>query len=230
MNVAIIPARGGSKRILRKNIRSFHGKPMIAYAIEAAQRSRLFQHIVVSTDDQEIAAIAQELGAEVPFLRPSDLADDFATTVSVIAHATKACLERGWVFDRICCVYPCVPFLQSSDLGKALQNLVDHQASYCFPIAQYPSPIQRALRLSAQGKIESFNQSYVAVRTQDLELAYFDVGQFYWGTVEAWSSELAVHSSATGHLIPSWRVVDIDTEDDWIRAELMYDAIRKLID
>ena len=229
MNVAIIPARGGSKRIPRKNIRNFYGKPMISYAIEAAQQSGLFKHVVVSTDDQEIAAIAQKYGAEIPFIRPVELADDFATTVSVVAHATKECLERGWLFDRACCIYPCVPFLQSSDLVEALQGLVDHQASYCFPIAQYASPIQRALRLSAQDKIEPFSPSYVGVRTQDLEHAYFDTGQFYWGTVESWLSELAVHSNAFGHQVPSWRVVDIDTEDDWIRAELMFDTIRKLI-
>jgi pseudaminic acid cytidylyltransferase len=198
---------------------------MIEYAIKAAKESGLFRHIVVSTDDAEIANISKMLGAQVPFFRPHALANDSAETVPVVAHAVSASLALGWSFDKVCCIYPCVPFLTPSDLIAALQCFDDSEAPYCFPVAEFPSPIQRALRRHPEGKLESIHPSNKGTRTQDLEKAYFDTGQFYWGTVEAWCKGLNVHNHAVGYVVPSWRVVDIDTEDDWQRAELLYPFI-----
>ena len=225
MNIAIIPARGGSKRIPRKNIKEFHGKPMIGYAIEIARQSGLFQHIVVSTDDDEVAQVARRYGAEVPFIRPPEMANDWVTTVPVIAHAIRECRTLNWVVDKVCCIYPCVPFLQVGDLAAALKRLNEGDASYCFPIAEYPSPIQRALRLLPSGKTESFNPDCDVIRTQDLECAYFDAGEFYWGLASAWLANVSVYSNGLGYVVPNWRVVDIDTEDDWNRAERLAASI-----
>ena len=225
MNLAIIPARGGSKRIPRKNIRDFCGRPMISYAINTAIRSGLFEHIVVSTDDDEIALLAQQLGVETPFIRPAELAGDFTATVPVIAHGIENCHRFGWTFDQICCIYPCVPFIQSKDLVDALAQLKSSDVDYCFPVTEYPSQIQRALKISSEGKLQSFYPKFELTRTQDLELAYYDAGQFYWGNTNAWLTNPNIHSSGVGHVIPNWRVVDIDTPDDWHRAELIYQAI-----
>lgn len=224
MKIAIIPARGGSKRIPRKNIKLFSGKPMIAWAIETAKASRLFEHIVVSTDDAEISALATAWGAEVPFVRPAELADDYTPTVPVVAHAISACQALGWQVDQVCCIYPAVPFMQSADLIAALHRLEGCDADYVFPIAAYPSAIQRALRQLPNGLMEPFYSQYVSTRTQDLEPAYYDAGQFYWGQVQAWLAGKNIHQHGVGLEIPSWRVVDIDNTEDWQRAELMLAA------
>lgn len=221
MNIAIIPARGGSKRIPRKNIKEFCGKPMIAYAITAAKASGLFDHIVVSTDDEEIAQIARAWGAETPFVRPAELANDFTATVPVIAHAIEACRNLGWIFDYVCCIYPGVPFIQIDDLRGAHTSLSRGEADYCFPVTEYPSAIQRALKRLSNGKMQPFFPEFELTRTQDLESAYYDAGQFYWGRVEAWLTNPKIHKSGAGYAIPSWRVVDIDTPDDWERAEIL---------
>jgi pseudaminic acid cytidylyltransferase len=220
MNIAIIPARGGSKRIPRKNIKVFCGKPMIAYAIAAAKESGLFDHIVVSTDDEEIAQIAKQWGAETPFVRPEELANDYTATVPVISHAIEACQALGWKFDNVCCIYPAVPFIQINDLIGALGRLAESTADYCFPIAEYPSAIQRALKRLNNGTMQSFYPEFEKTRTQDLESAYYDAGQFYWGQADAWLSNPNIHSSGLGYIIPNWRVVDIDTPEDWERAEV----------
>jgi pseudaminic acid cytidylyltransferase len=220
MNIAIIPARGGSKRIPRKNIKEFCGKPMIAYAIMAAKESGLFDHIVVSTDDEEIAQIAKEWGAETPFVRPDELANDYTATVPVIAHAIEACQKIGWVFDDVCCIYPNVPFIQTSDLRGALECMRNGDADYCFPVTEYPSAVQRALKRLSDGKIQPFYPEFEKIRTQDLEPAYYDAGQFYWGKSQAWLTNPKVHSDGLGYTIPNWRVVDIDTPEDWERAEI----------
>jgi pseudaminic acid cytidylyltransferase len=220
MNIAIIPARGGSKRIPRKNIKEFCGKPMIAYAIMAAKESGLFDHIVVSTDDEEIAQIAKEWGAETPFVRPDELANDYTATVPVIAHAIEACQKIGLVFDDVCCIYPNVPFIQTSDLRGALECMRNGDADYCFPVTEYPSAVQRALKRLSDGKIQPFYPEFEKIRTQDLEPAYYDAGQFYWGKSQAWLTNPKVHSDGLGYTIPNWRVVDIDTPEDWERAEI----------
>jgi pseudaminic acid cytidylyltransferase len=226
MNIAIIPARGGSKRIPRKNIKEFSGKPMIAYAITAAKESGLFDHIIVSTDDAEIAHIAREWGAETPFLRPDELANDFTATVPVIAHAIEACRKIGLVFNNVCCIYPGVPFIQIDDLKGALISLTSRDADYCFPVTEYPSDIQRALKLLDTGKMQPFYPEFQLTRTQDLETAYYDAGQFYWGVADSWLTNPRIHSSGIGYPIPNWRVVDIDTSEDWRRAELIYRALK----
>lgn len=221
MNVAIIPARGGSKRIPRKNIKPFAGKPMIAYAIEAAMSSGLFEHVVVSTDDQEIAEVAHGLGALTPFVRPPELSDDHTPTVPVIAHAIGECEKKGWRIANTCCIYPGVPFIQTDDLRSALELLERSGAQYSFPITSFASAIQRALKRDPQGRTAPFSPEYQLVRTQDLESAYHDAGQFYWGTREAWLNNPRIHSSGAGLVIDNWRVVDIDTPEDWLRAEAL---------
>ncbi len=225
MNIAIIPARGGSKRIPRKNLKDFCGKPMLAYAISAAKKSGLFEHIVVSTDDEEIAQVANVWGAETPFVRPNNLADDFTPTVPVIANAIETCRGLGWKFDWAFCIYPGVPFIQIDDIQGALERLKNSDADYCFPVTEYPTSIQRALKVMSNGAVMPFNAENELTRTQDLEPAYYDAGQFYCGRVDAWLNNPRIHSNGLGYVIPNWRVVDIDTDSDWRRAELMYAAV-----
>jgi pseudaminic acid cytidylyltransferase len=225
MNIAIIPARGGSKRIPRKNIKEFRGRPMIAYAISAATESGLFDYVVVSTDDAEIAAIANQYGAVTPFERPADLADDYTSTVSVVAHAVEACSNLKWHFDRVCCIYPCVPLIQIDDLKGALSLIKDSTADYCFPVTEFPSAIQRALKFDKSRKLKPFSPEFELIRTQDLESAYFDAGQFYWGGKNSWRKVSNIHSNAIGYSIPNWRVVDIDNYEDWHRAERLYSLV-----
>lgn len=227
MNIAIIPARGGSKRIPRKNIREFAGKPMIAHAIQAAQECGLFDHVVVSTDDDEIAQVARRFGAEIPFMRPVELADDYAGTMPVIAHAIKACRAIDWAAERVCCIYPAVPLIQTQDLQAALALLEQNHADYAFTVTAFPSAIQRALRRLPDGHMQPFHPEYTNTRTQDLEPAYYDAGQFYWGTADAWLSGVSPHQAGKGLVIPEWRVVDIDTTDDWARAEIIYQLLHQ---
>ena len=219
MNIAIIPARGGSKRVPRKNIKVFCGQPMIAYAIKAAQASALFERVLVSTDDPEIQTIANSLGAETPFVRPAELANDFTATVPVVAHAIQACEALGWQFSNVCCIYPGVPFIEVEDLKASLAKFSESGADYCFPVTEFPAAIQRALKHHSNGLMASFYPEYELARTQDLEAAFYDAGQFYWGTKKAWLTNSRIHRSGIGFEIPSWRVVDIDTPADWERAE-----------
>lgn len=226
MKIAVIPARGGSKRIPRKNIRDFAGRPMIAYAIAAARESGLFQHVVVSTDDDEIARIARENGAETPFERTKVLADDYTPTAPVVADAIVQCETLGWSVDEVCCIYPCVPFIRIEDIFSALRLLESSGADYSFPIVEYPSAVQRAMRREADGRVRPLFPGDELTRTQDIEPAYHDAGQFYWGGRNAWLSNPLIHSSGAGLIIPRARAVDIDTNDDWTLAELMLEAIK----
>jgi pseudaminic acid cytidylyltransferase len=225
MRLAVIPARGGSKRIPRKNIKLFDGKPIIAFAIDAAKQSGLFQHIVVSTDDEEISRIALELGAEIPFIRPPELADDFTPTTPVIAHAITACRGLGWEMDYVCCIYPTVPFIQAEDLKRSLDLLKKCKADYSFPVTEFPSAIQRAMRRLPDGQMQPFFPEYELTRTQDLEPAYYDAGQFYWGQTNSWLCHKKIHSNGVGFSMPSWKVADIDTPSDWERAEILHKAL-----
>ena len=226
MNIAVIPARGGSKRIPRKNIKVFGGKPMIAYAITAAKNSGLFDHVLVSTDDAEIATIANEWGAETPFVRSAELANDFTATVPVVAHAIQACEALGWSFDNVCCIYPGVPLIEVEDLQGAFEQLGAGSADYCFPVTEFPSAIQRALKQNSDGVMQPFYPEFELARSQDLEPAYYDAGQFYWGKKKAWLGNPLIHSNGAGYVIPNWRVIDIDTPADWDRAELLAMAIK----
>lgn len=222
MSLCVIPARGGSKRVPRKNIREFCNKPMIFYAINAAQQSGLFTRVIVSTEDFEIAQIARNLGAEVPFMRPRELADDTTPTVPVIADAISRLTSVGQLPKYTCCIYPCVPFLRIEDLKLALSILEKVDASFSFPITEYPSAIQRALRLDHVGNLSPFYPEFERFRSQDLEPAYFDAGQFYWAKTSTWlESDVSIHSNSVGLPVPYWRIVDIDTLDDWKRAELL---------
>lgn len=226
MNIAVIPARGGSKRIPRKNIRPFCGQPMIAYAITTAQRSGLFDHIMVSTDDAEIAAVARQWGADVPFVRPTELSDDYTATRPVVNHAiTEA--KRVYGEPRyVCVIYATAPFLEVDDLKRGYDTLVSSQADFAFSVTSYPYPIQRALKLSAQGGVEMFQPEHCKTRSQDLEQAYHDAGQFYWGTTQAFLGNQSIFSiSSTPVILPNDRVRDIDTEEDWITAEIMFTVL-----
>ena len=225
--IAIIPARGGSKRIPRKNIKPFAGRPMIVHAISAALGSRLFGQVVVSTDDPEIAETARKAGAKTPFVRPGELSDDHTPTVPVVAHAIEALEQIGWQVATVCCIYPGVPFIQLADLAIALDLLRTSGADYTLPVAEFPSAIQRALRRTSDGRLSPFHADFELTRTQDLEPAYHDAGQFYWGSRDAWLSNSRIHSNAVGLAIPNWRVVDIDTPEDWERAEILYSTLAK---
>jgi len=225
MNIAVIPARGGSKRIPRKNIRVFDGRPMIAYAIAAARESGLFEHVIVSTDDDEIAAVACQHGATVPFRRPAELADDQTTTVPVIAHAANWFVQQGQAPDAVCCIYPCVPLLRAEDLRAAHALFVERGADYVYPVVPFHSSPWRGMRKPEHGPMEFVYPEYELTRTQDLERCYYDAGQFYWGKASAWRIGLRMHSNGHGWEMPAHRVVDIDTPEDWLRAELIARAI-----
>ena len=226
MNLALIPARGGSKRIPRKNIRPFRGRPMIAWSIEAALAAGCFDRIVVSTDDEEIAAVARTHGAEVPFLRPAHLADDQATTQAVVLHALQWCEQQGLAPQAVCCLYATAPFVQSADLVAACQLL--NQAptgSFVFPATSFPFPIQRAIHIDPAGRSAMFHPEHFNTRSQDLEEAFHDAGQFYWARPEAWKLATSFFENGCPLMLPRWRVQDIDTEEDWRRAELMHHLI-----
>lgn len=223
MNIAIIPARGGSKRIPRKNIKAFHGKPMIAYSIEAAQKSGCFDRIIVSTDDQEIADTALKYGAEVPFLRPADIADDYATTMDVMDHAIQYLAKENISPEFVCCIYATAPFILADDLRKGLGILNAPKVEYAFSATSFPFPIQRAIKLTEQGDVEMFSEQYADTRSQDLVEAYHDAGQFYWGKTSAFLARKAIfaeHSKVV--LLPRKRVQDIDTVEDWELAEALF--------
>ncbi len=222
MTLCIIPARGGSKRIPRKNIKLFNNKPMIAHSIIVAQQSGLFSDIIVSTDDAEIAQVAREYGANVPFVRPPELSDDFATTGAVIAHAVDFMQQNGWSGDAVCCIYATAPFVQADDLQRGFQQLRDTGADFAFSVCSFAFPIQRALRMNEQGEVAMFQPELFAVRSQDLEEAWHDAGQFYWGTAQAWLAQKPIFNShSVGVPLPRYRVQDIDTPEDWVRAELL---------
>lgn len=229
MNVAIIPARGGSKRIPRKNIKLFHGKPMIAWSIEAARAADCFARIIVSTDDAEIAEVAREYGAEVPFIRPAELSNDHTGTIPVIAHAIDWLQQQGEQVDEVCCIYATAPFVQAEDLRRGLTLLREKEADYVFAVTSYAFPIQRAVRINGRGEVEMFQPEHFATRSQDLEEAYHDAGQFYWGLARTWSAQQPVFSGRSVPLVlPRSRVQDIDTPEDWVRAELLYRLLEAL--
>ncbi|WP_432218960.1 pseudaminic acid cytidylyltransferase [Pseudomonas kribbensis] len=223
-NVAIIPARGGSKRIPRKNLKPFDGVPMIARSIRTALDSGLFDQVVVSTDDEEIAELAQAHGAQVPFLRPAELADDFTGTAAVIVHA----LQQLPHFDYACCVYATAPLLQARFLRQGLELLEQHpDKSFAFSVTDFGFPVQRALTLDGQGALTALYPEFRNTRSQDLPAAFQDAGQFYWGRSEAWLRGEVLYSPASLPVIlPRHLVQDIDTAEDWKRAEYLYAALK----
>jgi N-acylneuraminate cytidylyltransferase len=229
MKIAVIPARGGSKRIPRKNIKLFCGKPMIAWSIEAARASGLFDHIVVSTDDAEIAEVAKAHGAEVPFMRPAALSDDHTGTSSVVAHAIEWYREHGHMPDPVCCIYATAPFVTAADLQRGLQTLTDTGSDFAFSVTSYAFPIQRAIKLTQECRVEMFQPEHFNTRSQDLEEAWHDAGQFYWGRADAWLTGKPIFSTnAAPVMLPRHRVQDIDTPEDWVRAEWMFKALQEI--
>ena len=226
MRLAIIPARGGSKRIPDKNLRIFCGKPIIAYSIEAALRCGCFDRVIVSTDSDRIAALAQLYGAEVPFQRPEELSDDYTPTTPVIQHAIKEITRCGQQPSLVCCLYATAPFMLPSDIQRGLDLLLSANLSFTISMTGFGFPIQRALRITKQGRLSMFSPRYRNTRSQDLELAFHDAGQFYWGTSDAWTEARNPYSHESAPIIiPSWRVQDIDTPEDWQRAELMHQLL-----
>jgi N-acylneuraminate cytidylyltransferase len=224
--LAIIPARGGSKRIPRKNIKPFLGKPIIAYSIEAALKSNLFDEVMVSTDDKEIAEIAKSYGARVPFLRSENNADDFATTVDVIQEVLKEYKSNGKVFDYFTCIYPTAPFVSSSLLIKAFKKLIAENLDCVFSVLKYGFPIQRALTINNEDKVEMIDASNMNVRSQDLEPSFHDAGQFYVLNVNTFIKNQKLWTNNTGCIeINELEAQDIDTETDWKLAELKYKLI-----
>jgi pseudaminic acid cytidylyltransferase len=219
--IAVIPARGGSKRIPRKNIRPFHGRPMLAWPIAAAQASGLFDHIVVSTDDAEIAEAARACGAETPFLRPAELADDHGGVAPVVRHAIETLDSKP---DLVCLIYSTAATLQPGALREGYAALTARpDKAYALSVTSFPAPIQRGLRIAADGALEALHPEHRLTRSQDLEPAYHDAGQFCWGRTEAWLTGAPIFSDASLPVVlPRWLVQDVDTEEDWRRAELMF--------
>jgi len=226
MNVAIIPARGGSKRIPRKNIRPFCGKPLIAWSIEAARTAGCFDRVIVSTEDEEIVTVAREWGAEVPFRRPAELSDDHSGTVAVMQQAVGWLQENGSAPERACCIYATAPFVTAADLQQGEESLNTAGCAYAVSVTTFEFPIQRAVRLTDAGRLAMFWPEHRETRSQDLEEAYHDAAQFYWGHAWAWRAAEPLFADQTAPvLLPRHRVQDIDTPQDWKRAELMFQAM-----
>lgn len=228
MNVCIIPARGGSKRIPKKNIREFCGKPMIAHSIEAAKASGAFERIIVTTDSAEIAGVARQWGAEVPFMRPPEFSDDHATTDAVIIHALKCLKEGGVGVEYACCLYATAPFVQPDYLNKGLELLKSTGATTGFSVTTFPSPIFRGLRINEAGFLEMIWPEHRLTRSQDLPEAYHDAGQFYWLNVTKYMEAPRIYATDSVPIIlPRHLVQDIDTFEDWTRAEMMYKQLQR---
>ena len=226
MNVCIIPARGGSKRIPKKNIREFCGKPMIAYSIDAARACGIFDRIIVTTDSAEIKSVAERYGAEVPFLRPAELSDDHASTDSVILHVLKWLKGNGAQPEYACCLYATAPFVQPDYLIQGLDVLKSSHATSAFSVTSFPFSIFRGMKINSGGSLEMFWPKHRLTRSQDLPEAYHDAGQFYWLNVSRYLESPKVYApDSMPVVLPRHLVQDIDTEEDWIRAELMYSTL-----
>jgi len=224
--VAVIPARIGSKRIPKKNIRAFLGKPMIAYSIEAAKVSGVFDRIIVSTDSTEIADIARQYGVEVPFMRPPELSDDHTSTDAVVLHALDWINKDCGQIDYICCIYSTAPFVRPEYIRKGLEQIIKDKATSAFSVTTFPYPIFRALKVDENGRIQMFWPEHRMTRSQDLPESYHDAGQFYWADARKYAVEKKLFSSdAVPIVLPRKFVQDIDTLEDWERAESMFKSL-----
>lgn len=225
-NIAIIPARGGSKRIRKKNIKDFLGKPIIGYAIENAISSNLFDEIMVSTEDEEIAETAINLGAKVPFMRSAKNANDLASTFDVISEVIATYEKSGYFFDNACCIYPCTPLLTKDKLIESYIKLQEKDFDCVFPILKYSFPIQRAVRINSKGLVEMHNPEHLITRSQDLEPSYHDAGQFYFFKVKNLILQQKLLTDFTGYIeLSEFEAQDIDNLVDWDLAELKYKHI-----
>lgn len=218
-NLAIIPARGGSKRIPRKNIKDFLGKPILAYSIEAALKSGLFDEIMVSTDDSEIAAVARRFGARVPFMRSDKTASDFATTADVLNEVVDTYQKMGQHFDNFCCIYATAPLIKSEDIVSAYMRLLDSDFTCVYPVVQFSYPIWRCLDLAEDGTMKRHWPEFENSRSQDLPKEYHDTGTFYWYKMKQW---LSGEVSCGGIEVDETTIQDIDTITDWKIAEMKY--------
>jgi N-acylneuraminate cytidylyltransferase len=224
MKIAVIPARGGSKRIPRKNIKEFCGKPIIAYSIEAALNSKIFDKVIVSTDDPEIAEVAKSFGAEIPFMRPENLSNDMATTIPVISHAVDFFQNQGHQVEWTCCLYATAPFVTKDDLSESYRIIKDSpDVKFLFSATSFSFPIQRAIYLGKNGEVNMFQPEHYSTRSQDLKEAFHDAGQFYWGRGQDWKVENVFFAPYSRiYKLPRNRVQDIDTLEDWNFAEKLF--------
>jgi len=228
MKLCVIPARSNSKRIPKKNIKNFCGQSMIVYSIKTAIKSGCFDNVVVSTDDIKIAKIAKSFGASVPFLRPKKLASDSASVNSVLKHAIEWFNSHMQLPSEVCCIYATAPFLSPFAIRKAYNQMKRLDADYCFSATSFDYSIQRAIKITKENRIKMLNPKYIKTKSQYLEEAFHDAGQFYWGKAKSWIAEKPILSkNATAYILPRHLVQDIDTPEDWKRAELMYFALKK---
>lgn len=226
MKIAIIPARGGSKRIPKKNIKLFNGKPIISYPIQVALASNIFDHVIVTTDSDEIARVAMEAGAEIPFIRPSELSDDNTPTAPVIVHAINWVKENWGEVEYACCIYPTTPFLRNEYLNKGYELIVEQGVSSVFSVTSFPFAIFRALKVNEKGCIDMLWPEYELTRSQDLPDCFHDAGQFYWLHADKFLESRKLYAKDSMPVVlPRYLVQDIDTPEDWVNAEYMFKAI-----
>lgn len=226
-SVCVIPARGGSKRIPHKNVKDFFGRPMISYSIVAALESKLFDRVIVSTDDDEIRRVALECGAEVPFVRPPEISDDFTPLAGVLGHALHWLRDHGPEYESVCCVLATAPFIAVSDLQEGYRLLRSSTHSAVIPVTSFPFPIFRALKIASSGVLEMVWPEHELTRSNDLPETFHDAGQFYWLRVDSFLKTNRIYAKdALPLVIPRWRVQDIDTVEDWSRAERIYASIQ----
>ncbi|MBO8232374.1 pseudaminic acid cytidylyltransferase [Prochlorococcus marinus str. MU1402] len=226
MNICVIPARGGSKRIPKKNIRLFCGKPIIKWSIEAALKSECFDKVIVSTDCDEISAISKNFGAEVPFIRPTDLSDDHTPTIPVLKHAIDFVNKQYGKVEYACCIYATAPFIESKYIKLGLKKIADEKANFAFSATSFPFPIQRAIKIDKNNRSLMFFPQEFNTRSQDLESCFHDAAQFYWGRASAWLSNKNIfQDNSLPIIIPRYKVQDIDNEEDWLRAEMMFKSL-----
>lgn len=228
MNVAIIPARGGSKRIPGKNIKIFAGKPIIAYSIEVALQAKVFDRIIVTTDSEDIARVARDYGAETPFIRPPELSDDFTATAPVISHALKWLQDNDSICRYACCIYATAPFVQAHYLKEGYALLRESQVSSVFSVTSFPFPIFRSLKIKEDDHLAMFWPEHEMTRSNDLPEAYHDAGQFYWLNCETFMKDEKLYGKdALPVILPRYLVQDIDTLEDWQTAEYMFEVLRR---
>ena len=223
MNIAIIPARSGSKRIPNKNIRLFHGKPIISWSINNVLLSRCFDRVIVSTDSEEIASISIKSGAEVPFIRDKKLSDDFTGTLKVVQDALSKLQINKKRIKNVCCVYPTTPLLKPECFKLSLDKLVESKNDFVLSVTKYPHPIQRSLSFDKDHLLKINQPQNKMSRTQDLVDNFYDSGQFCWGTINAWvNNESVLDANTTGYILPNYMSIDIDNLEDWNFAELVF--------
>ena len=226
MNICVIPARGGSKRIPKKNIKLFCGSPIIKWSIDAALRSKCFDKVIVSTDSEEISNLSKSFGAEVPFIRPKNISDDLTPTMPVINHAINFVNRKFELVKYVCCIYATAPFIEPKYIKIGLDKLKQERANFSFSATSFPFPIQRAIMIGSNNRSKMFFPEKFNTRSQDLESSFHDAGQFYWGKSSSWLNNKNIfEDNSLPILIPRYKVQDIDTYEDWERAEIMFKAI-----